>query len=328
MTEQTELAGQPPGGQREYAEVLADAVRVLTEAARMRRTVMQQAAGGWEPHPTKTEQTDWAEFVTLAVAGAVANVGSVEKALAGRPGSWEAGKVRDMVHSTVGEDDEAELLRHRTEPLRVEIWPEETLVDIGYSDLYDESGQILADQMDQHMWHYRYTDAGSWEPLDEGAPAYDGPADDTWSRPGGLMMVARSEQDEDEYTRLGGIEAALDALEANDAQEYGAALRARVLQLAAEKYPDLAVEVEVRSGFPQDRDGLDDDGSPEAYLLEVAIGTTPLPWSQVAPNDYIAQGSGCDPWRALRDIERAAGRLPHQRASETTSGPDDNTTEA
>lgn len=43
---------------------------------------------------THAGAVDWAEFVTLAVAGAVANVGSVEKALQGRPGSWEADSER------------------------------------------------------------------------------------------------------------------------------------------------------------------------------------------------------------------------------------------
>src|SRR5262245_33015754 len=44
-----------------------------------------------------------------AVAGAAANVGSVDRALEGRPGSWEAGAVRSLLLSTVGEDP-AELL--------------------------------------------------------------------------------------------------------------------------------------------------------------------------------------------------------------------------
>jgi hypothetical protein len=107
----------PPSDQsRNQNEVLADAIRVLTEAARLRLPVLRQAeTGGWQPHPLQTEPADWAEFITLAVAGAAANIGSIERALEGRPGSWEAHAVRSLLLSTVGEDP-AELLRHRTEP--------------------------------------------------------------------------------------------------------------------------------------------------------------------------------------------------------------------
>ena len=115
---------------RSWDEVLADAIRVLTEAARLRRPVMQQnAGGGWEPHPLHTEPADWAEFVTLAAAGAAANIGSIDRTLEGRPGSWEADAVRGMLLATVGEDP-AELLRHRTEPIRVVLRPAEILSDL------------------------------------------------------------------------------------------------------------------------------------------------------------------------------------------------------
>lgn len=200
--------------------------------------------------------------------------------------------------------------------LRVEIWPREILVDLDYSDLYTESSGILSDEMDQHMWRYRYTDAGVWEPLDEGAPAY--PYDRSATEhltPGQVTVIPRSEQDEDEYGRLGRIEAALGDLETKDAREYGAVLRTRVLELAAERYPDLAIEVKVLDGYP-DLDGLDDN-SPEAELLETAIGTTPLPWSQIAPIEYLQAGATS---RAIGDTERAAGRLPHQRISDTQKG--------
>lgn len=80
---------------RTYEQLLAAAVEVLTAAAR--------------------RPGDWAEFVTLALAGAAANVGGVETALAGRPGSWEADGVRNLLYATVGHD-EHDLQRHRTEP--------------------------------------------------------------------------------------------------------------------------------------------------------------------------------------------------------------------
>ena len=51
----------------------------------------QTSTGTWEPDPTAAPlPIDWAAFVTLALAGAAANIGSVYRILAGRPGSWEA----------------------------------------------------------------------------------------------------------------------------------------------------------------------------------------------------------------------------------------------
>ena len=102
-----DAGGEGRAADRGRDEVLADAIRVLTEAARLRRPVLQQTGDGeWEPHPFRTEPADWAEFVTLALAGAAANVGSVDRALEGRPGSWEASLVRQLLAGTLGEGDE------------------------------------------------------------------------------------------------------------------------------------------------------------------------------------------------------------------------------
>ena len=58
-----------------------EAIAVLTEAGRLRRDVLRPVdvpADGslrdvrWEVDPTRSEQADWAEFVTLALAGAAA----------------------------------------------------------------------------------------------------------------------------------------------------------------------------------------------------------------------------------------------------------------
>lgn len=50
--------------QRPRAEVLADAISVLTEAARLRHPMLQQGTpGDWQPHPSRTEQSDWADRV-------------------------------------------------------------------------------------------------------------------------------------------------------------------------------------------------------------------------------------------------------------------------
>ena len=84
-----------PTNQQTYALLLADAVRAFTAAARLGRSVSGGAGD------ERGEPVDWAEFVTLTLAGAAANVGHVEAVLAGRPGSWEAEGVRQLLISTI-----------------------------------------------------------------------------------------------------------------------------------------------------------------------------------------------------------------------------------
>lgn len=301
---------------RAWGDILADAIRVLTEAAQLRRPVLRQAeGGGWEPDPLQTEPADWAEFITLAVAGAAANVGSIDRALEGRPGSWEAEAVRSLLQSTIG-DDPAELLRHRTEPIRVVLRPAEILADLGYADLYDESRHILQAEQDRHLWRYRLGDDRTWTPLDPGAPAwadaFDVPAsavefDDTLLRPGAVMTVPRSAEDEAACEVLADREAALEDLEyEDDARAYGEALKAAVLAEAGQRYPGITVEVTIDI---DERTWRDDSmywgATPDEVLIDVAVGKTPLPWSGIAPTDY--------PPGSVADTERAAGRLPHLR---------------
>jgi hypothetical protein len=115
---------------RPYDEVLHDAISVLTEAASLTNQPMRQTSSGqWEadPDPRAALPIDWAEFVTRALAGAAANVGSIEQILAGRPGSWEAERVRQTLQSTVFDD--ADLLRHRTEPVVIDLWVDSILRD-------------------------------------------------------------------------------------------------------------------------------------------------------------------------------------------------------
>lgn len=126
------LTAEQPAQPRPYTEVLQDAIAILTEATQLTNQPMRQASsGGWEPNPDPRAalQIDWAEFVTLALAGAAANVGGVEAALAGRPGSWEAEMVRQTLNSTAADDKD--LLRHRTEPVVVDLWVESILSHLG-----------------------------------------------------------------------------------------------------------------------------------------------------------------------------------------------------
>jgi hypothetical protein len=301
---------------RDPGEVLADAIRVLTEAARLRRPAMQQSAdGGWEPHPTQTEPADWAEFITLAVAGAAANVGSIEQILEGRPGSWEADAVRSMLFSTVGEEPEG-LLRHRTEPIRVVLRPAVILSDLGYAALYDESRRIIQAEQDRHMWRYRLQQDRTWSPLDPGAPAYADAFDvpeppaamdpaETLS-PGTSLVVPRSAADEAACDALDDLEAALEDLQdEGDPRAYGEALKVTVLAEAGRMYPSVAVEITIDTDEWIWRDDSSYP-SPEEQLIDAAVDQTPLPWSGIAPKDY-------PPGQSVSDTERAAGRLPHLR---------------
>lgn len=128
-------APNPDAGPGSRAELLAEAVRVLTQAARLTRPVLTRDETASTPERPawvesgKREQDDFAEFLTHAVAGAAGNIGSIEGLLAGQPGSWEADYVRNMLTSTVGHD-EAYLLEHRAEPLTVELFIDEILVDL------------------------------------------------------------------------------------------------------------------------------------------------------------------------------------------------------
>ena len=172
--------------QREYTEVLADAIAVLTEAVRMRRPGMKQdESGNWVRDTERTEQSDWAEFVTLALAGAAANAGGISAALAGRPGSWEAAGVQSLLESTVG-PEETDLWSHRTEPLRIVVDVDELVSDRtdAYSH-YDaaarelwarDEAQAEADpepDYDEFFWSYPVDAAGEPGVSDQaGAPAW------------------------------------------------------------------------------------------------------------------------------------------------------------
>jgi hypothetical protein len=112
-------------GSREY--LLAEAVRVLTEAART--------------------TGDFAEFLTHAAAGAAANIGSIDALLAERQGSWEAHYVRDMLTATVGYDEQ-HLLEYRAEPLVVPVHVDHILHDLGFWQLYDEAHEQITRRED------------------------------------------------------------------------------------------------------------------------------------------------------------------------------------
>jgi hypothetical protein len=68
------------------------------------------------------------EFVTFALAGAAASIRRVEAVLMGRPGSWEAEGIRQLLVPTAGDD---QLLAHRTEPVVTNLYVDEITLDAG-----------------------------------------------------------------------------------------------------------------------------------------------------------------------------------------------------
>lgn len=88
---------------------IGDAIAALTAAARGTRTI-----GAGTPYE-HTEPVDFGEIACQVLTTVAANVGGVEELLAGRPGSWEADYVRQIVHSTAGDRPE-DLAPWRTEP--------------------------------------------------------------------------------------------------------------------------------------------------------------------------------------------------------------------
>ena len=76
-------------------EQVRDAIAALTAAARGTPTI-----GAGTPYE-HTEPIDFAAIACHVLTAVAANVGGVEELLAGRPGSWEADYVRQIVHSTL-----------------------------------------------------------------------------------------------------------------------------------------------------------------------------------------------------------------------------------
>ncbi|SMX86918.1 hypothetical protein BSP109_02160 [Brevibacterium sp. Mu109] len=271
--------------QRPRAEVLADAIGVLTEAARLRHPVLQQVApGAGQPDPNRLDQSDWAEFVSQALAGAAANFGSVDAILAGRPGSWEADSIRNLLLATVGHD-EAYLHEHRTEPLRVTVPVDQILAEQGLDELYEalhtsldaREVKALGEVVDDapYLWHYDRTDAGGFVSSDPEAPPFSMESWRSDRQADGYpperiaqiertvfdspltrsVYVAKSPKARAKAQRLDGQahaiqdgfrrrHEALDALRGEERTTFGQAIVAAVRDRAASVYPGVPIEVE------------------------------------------------------------------------------------
>jgi hypothetical protein len=254
--------------QRTYDEVLADAVRVLTEAAR--RVITRIDRDGRARH----EQADFAELVTHALAGAAANIGGIEPILAGRPGSWEADHLRDLLCATAGYDEHF-LLERRTEPVVVRVYVSAILDDLGIWTLYEQA----------------YDELERREDVICAASPYPKPI---------------SQDQDGELAAIDELRTALHAQRLRESAAYGAAFRANVLRAAGELFPTLPVEVIVELDRQHDH-GVDDEwDGPVWRLWEAARSSTPLPGSDIPLQDY-------PPGADIAHLERDAGRDPLTR---------------
>lgn len=229
--------------------LLAEAIRALTAAARLTRPVLErdEQASEAEGRPVwrdsgRREPADWAEFVTQALAGAAANVGGVETALAGRPGSWEADGVRQLLRSTVGHDSEY-LWEHRTEPLTITLYVDELVDDIGARAPYDEAEQVIDARHDE---------------VPDGTEAYERHVD---------VLADLTER--------------LERQRVADWTAWGTALAEAVKAAAALQLPGLQVPVEVLVDVETWRSDRSEPYWPdlEWELVGAALSVTPAPWA-------------------------------------------------
>src|SRR4051794_38708973 len=297
-------------GLRGWDELLTAAVSVLTEAARLRCASV--AGTGQE----SSERADFAEFVSLAVAGAAANVGGIDAVLAGRPGSWEAGYVRDMLASTVGWDEEY-LWEHRTEPPVIRVDVDAILTELGIAGLFDESdAEVTRREEALDVASGLLGPDGTWSCSEPTAAPLDREAVqelEAWVRPGYRVYREPTQEQDAELERLQLLRDRLEALREAEWAAYGQAFQASVLaELEREPVKGLWVPVEfaidARTWPPPAAATASAEALPWALerLHEAGWLNTPLPGSRIAPRDYPA---GAD----IAQVERDAGRLPHLR---------------
>ncbi|WP_200846024.1 XRE family transcriptional regulator [Mycolicibacterium vanbaalenii] len=228
---------------RPHQVVLDEAVRVLTEAARLTNQPVRRAAdGSWEPDlDADGLPIDWAAFVTTALAGAAANIGGIDAILAGRPGSWEAGVIRDALNAAVGHD-EWDLWRHRTEPVNVVVHPERILYDMGASvwengfhaaetELYRRENAIRPSHTYSYPGHELSDDMRAYY-TDLGVEIIDGPPPPlptveqietamAAERENPTELTPEEQADEDALAAIGVLSDRLEALQREERAEYG-----------------------------------------------------------------------------------------------------------
>lgn len=124
------------------SDPMADAISALTTAARGRRTI-----GAGTPNEY-TERADFGAIACQVITAVAANIGGAGELLSGRPGSWEADLIRQIVLSTAGDDDR-QLLTYRTDPLRLVVDVEAEFGDMAVYDLYEEAVDELTRRVEE-----------------------------------------------------------------------------------------------------------------------------------------------------------------------------------
>ncbi len=261
----------PPGVQdfrERYDELLREAVRVLTDAARLTWSTTDPDGR------SVARPADWAEFLTLALAGAAANVGGIEAVLAGRPGSWEADGVRQLLASTVGHDQHT-LWEHRTEPVVVDVYVDELLVDLGAWKTYDDAQQELTRRYDAI-----------------GIPSTTGVPGDPVHEQALAQLEPATEEQERQAEVIGQLEDRLERMREQDWAAYGQALTANI-EAAAARVEGLRVPVVVNVDLDTFRPDQDRDASNRLTLarrlLDEAVEATPLPGDGRSPLQRLPQ---------------------------------------
>lgn len=151
----TYLSPVAPGSDAAVNAVIAS----LTYAARHTHVV---GAGSAQAH---LEPVNAPEMIARVVTSVAANLGGLDRLLAGRPGSWEADLVRQLVAGTVPEE---QLPEFRTEPVYLVLDVDEAFSDLGLAALYDQEYDTAATALAtfEELTAQRPDDPTSWRPSD------------------------------------------------------------------------------------------------------------------------------------------------------------------
>ncbi|MBI4942492.1 hypothetical protein [Kineosporia sp. R_H_3] len=121
-----------------YAQLHSQAVDVLTRALTLPVPSADPSRGAGS-----RVLLDFADFLAGVLAAVAANAGSIDRLTAGRPGSWEAGLLDQLVSGTVGHDA-GDLVHYRTAPVVVPLNVLELADTVpGFPNLDDTLDQAL-----------------------------------------------------------------------------------------------------------------------------------------------------------------------------------------
>lgn len=301
------MSGESP--ERDH---IADAIAALTAAARGTRTI---GAGTPNEHD---EPVDFGEIACHVIAAVAANLGGAEDLLAGRPGSWEASHVRDIVSSTAGDDPE-DLLRYRTDPIRVVVDIDTIFDDLGLRALYEEADDHLRARHDDVFGSMLEELATSEEADrlkelqgDDDVLVFGDP--DVADRLQAMLEINRTilqramDSDHPLVGTINEIDRVRDSLEeiwASDQQSYNANFRTVMRQYLVDRGLSFDVEILdiIDPAWTQPTDGIDVD------LYQYASAIAPLPMTGKAPE--LIDGSASEALRrdGLTYLERATSGI-------------------